>query len=55
MWITTDGAGASLHCLAGELEGSWATDLGEGAGVVGTLQAYSGACALLCTGAVTPE
>ncbi len=37
MWITTYGAGASLHCLAGELKGSRLADLGKGAGLVVTL------------------
>ncbi len=39
MWITTYGAGASLHCLAGELKGSRPADLGKGTGLVVTLQA----------------
>lgn len=38
MWITTYGASASLHCLAGELKGSWPADLGEGARLTVTLQ-----------------
>lgn len=55
MWITTDGAGAPLHCLAREIKGSSLADLGEGAGLVGTQESCWGAYALLCTGAVTPE
>lgn len=39
MWITTDGAGLSLHCLAGKLKGSWLANLGKGAGLVVVLQA----------------
>lgn len=39
MWITTYGAGTSLHRLAGELKGSRLADLGKGAGFAVTLQA----------------
>ena len=39
MWITIDGAGASLHCLAGELKGTTLADLGKGARFIAALQA----------------
>ena len=39
VWITTYGAGAPLHCLAGELEGITTAYLGKGAGLVVALQA----------------
>ena len=55
MWITTNGAGTSLHRLAGELKWSTTADLWKGAGLTDTLQACWGAGALLCTGCVTPE
>ena len=55
MWITAHGAGAFLHRLAGELKGTWAADLGKGAGLTETLQPCWGAGALLCAGSVTPE
>lgn len=55
MWITTYGACASPHRLAGELEWRCPADLGKGAGLPDTLQACWGAGALLCTGSVAPE